>query len=92
MTCFGHFGASNDETIRIRKFFLKKNWAVEAVEASEDAEAAKVHEAAKVSKACKITTEGFKVIKVLEFNNMRTYFDILEKTFIDRIIKNPVEF
>ena len=72
-----------------QEVFLKKNWAVEA---SEDAEAAKVHEAAKVSKACKITSESFKVIKVLEFNNMRTYFDVLEKIFIDRIMKNPVEF
>ena len=54
----GHFGASDDHTIRIRTFF----------------EAAEVNEAAEVSKAWKITTEVFKVFQVLEFNNMRTLF------------------
>ena len=48
------------------------NRAVEAVEASEVAEATEVNEAADVSKACKITTEDFRVILVLEFNNLGT--------------------
>ena len=46
--------------------------AVEAVEASEVAEATEVNEAAVVSKAWKITIEDFRVILVLEFNNLRT--------------------
>ena len=43
-------------------------------------------------KLIKGDTEDFNVIKVLEFNKMRTYFDVLEKIFIDRIMRNPVEF
>ena len=49
-----------------------RNWALEAVEASEVAEAAKVNEAGEVSKAWKITTVDFRVFQVLEFNNFRT--------------------
>ena len=41
-TSIGHFGAGDDQTICIRKFFLG-NWAVEAVEASEVAEVTKVN-------------------------------------------------
>ena len=52
MTSIGHCGASDDQTIRIRKFFLG-NRAVKAVEAIEVAEAAKVNEAAEVSKVWK---------------------------------------
>ena len=91
MTSIVHSATSDNQTKGTRKFFLR-NRAVEAVEASEVAEAAKVNKAPEVSKAWKITTEDFKVIQVLEFNNMRTYFDVLEKIFIDRIMKNPVEF
>ena len=47
MTSIGHFGASNDQTLRTRKVFLR-NMAVEAVEASEVAETTEVNEAAKV--------------------------------------------
>ena len=57
MTSIGYFGASDDQTIRIRKFFLG-NWALEAVEAIEVAEATEVKEAGEVSKAWKITTES----------------------------------
>jgi hypothetical protein len=56
MTSIGHFGASDDQTIRSRKFFEEK-MAVEAVEASEVPEAAEVNEAAEVFKAWKITTD-----------------------------------
>ena len=49
-----------------------ENKAVEAVEANEVAEAAEVNEAAVISKAWKITIEDFRVILVLEFNNLRT--------------------
>ena len=45
---------------------------LEAVEANEVAEAAEVNEAAVISKAWKITIEDFRVIVVLEFNNLRT--------------------
>ena len=71
ITSIGYFGASDDQTIRIRKFF-GGNWALEAVEASEVAEAAEVNEAGEVSKAWKITTVDFRVFQVLEFNNFRT--------------------
>ena len=67
-TSIGYFGASDDQTIRIRQFF-GGNWALEAVEASEVAEAAEVNEAGEVSKAWKITTVVF---QVLEFNNFST--------------------
>ena len=79
-TRIGHFGARDDPVIRMRK----KNWenrAVEAVEASEVAEAAEateVSEAVEVSKAWKITTEDFRVILVLEFNNLRTKIILTE--------------
>ena len=56
ITSIGYFGASDDQTIRIRKFF-GGNWALEAVEASEVAEAAEVNEAGEVSKAWKFPTE-----------------------------------
>ena len=52
MTSIGHFGAIDDQTIRIRIFFLG-NRAVEADEAIEVAEAAKVNEAAEVFKVWK---------------------------------------
>ena len=71
LTSIGYFGASDDQTIRIMKFFLG-NWDLEAVEASEVAEAAEVNEAGEVSKACKITTVDFRVFQILEFNNFRT--------------------
>ena len=63
-----YFGAGDDQTIRIRKFFWGGNWALEAVEASEVAEAAEVNEAGEVSKAWKITTEDFRVIQASEFS------------------------
>ena len=50
ITSIGYFGASDDQTIRIRKFF-GVNWALEAVEASEVAEAAEVNETGEASKA-----------------------------------------
>ena len=74
MTSIGYFGASDDQIIRIRKFFWR-NWALEAVEASEvaeAAEAAEVNEAVEVSKAWKITTVDFRVFQVLEFNILKT--------------------
>ena len=43
----------------------------------------------------KSTNEVIKVIQVLEFNNLRSnllYFDVLKKTFFDRIMKTDVEF
>ena len=52
--------------------------AVEAVEASEVTEATEVSEAVEVSKAWKITTEDFRVILVLEFNNLRTKIILTE--------------
>ena len=73
MISISYFGASDDQTIGIRKFFLG-NWALEAVEASEvakAADAAEVNEAGEVSKAWKITTVDFRVSQVLEFNNFR---------------------
>ena len=51
MTSIGHFGAIDDQNIRIRIFLA--NRAVEAVEAIEVAEAAKVNEAAEVFKVWK---------------------------------------
>ena len=51
MTTIGHFGVIDDQTIRIGKDFLKKNIAVEAVEASKVAEATEVNEAAEIFKA-----------------------------------------
>ena len=71
ITSIVYFGASDDQTIRIRKFFWR-NWALEAVEASEVAEAAEVNEAGEVSKTWKITTVDFRVFQVLEFNHFRT--------------------
>ena len=52
MTSIGHFGAIDDQSIRISIFFWG-NMAVEAVEAIEVAEAAKVNEAAEVFKVWK---------------------------------------
>ena len=49
MFSIGHFGASDDQTIRIKKFFWG-NRAVDAVEVIEVAEAAKVNVATEVSK------------------------------------------
>ena len=65
ITSIGYFGASDGQTIRIRKFFWE-NWGLEAVEASEVAEAAEVNEAAEVLKVQKITTEDFRVIQAFE--------------------------
>ena len=46
--------------------------ALQAIEASEVAEAAEINQTAEVSKAWTITSEVFKGIQVLEFNNLRT--------------------
>ena len=71
MTIIGHFGAIDDQTIRIRIFL--GNRAVEVVEAVKVADAAMVNEAAaEVFKVWKSTSEVFKVIQILEFNNLRT--------------------
>ena len=71
MTSIGHFGAIDDQTIRIRIFL--GNRAVEVVEAVKVADAAMVNEAAaEVFKVWKSTSEVFKVIQILEFNNLRT--------------------
>jgi muconolactone delta-isomerase len=97
ITSNGYFGASDDHTIRIRKFF-GGNWALEAVEASEVAEAAEVNDAGEVSKAWKITTEDFRVFQVLEFNNTDnlrtniTFFWCFEKIFFDKIMMNLSTF
>ena len=50
--------------------------AFEVPEAIEVSEAAEVNEAAKVSEAMKITTEFFRVNQVLEFINLKLYFDV----------------
>ena len=71
ITSNGYFGASDDQIIRIRMFFWG-NWTLEAVEANELAEAAEVNEVNEVSKTWKITTEDFRVVYALEFNNLRT--------------------
>ena len=55
------------------ELFLR-NWHLEAVEAGEVAEAGEVNQAEEVSNAWKITTEGFRVIQILEFINLRTLF------------------
>ena len=52
ITSIGYFGASDDQTIRIRKFCLG-NCDLEAVEATEVAEAAEINEAGEVSKGLK---------------------------------------
>ena len=57
MTVIGHFGAIDDEIIRIIIFW--GNRAVYAVEASEVAEAIEVNVVEEVSKAWKIITEYF---------------------------------
>ena len=46
------------------------------VEAIEVSEAAEVNEAAQVSEARKITTEFFRVNQVLDFINLKLYFDV----------------
>ena len=48
------------------------------IEAIEAVEATEVIEAVEVSKAWKITTEDFRVILVLEFNNLRTKIILTE--------------
>jgi hypothetical protein len=62
------------------------NRDLEAGKVSEVVEAAEINEAAEVFKALKITTESFRVIKVLEFYNLRnniTLFGCFEKnTFL----------
>ena len=48
-----------------------------------------------VYKAWEITIEDFRVILVLEFNNLRTkifQFGVLKKKIFDRIMKTHVEF
>ena len=60
------------------------------VESSEVEEATEVNEAAEISKAWKITTEVFKVIQVLEFNDLRTnitLFWCFGRHIFDRIMK-----
>ena len=83
ITSISYFGASDDQIIGIRKFFLG-NWALEAVEANEVSEAAEVNEAGEVSEAWKSTTVDFRIFQVLEFNNFRaimTLFWSFEKKF-----------
>ena len=80
-TSIGYFSASDDQTIKIRKFF-GGNWALEAVEASEVAEATEVNEAGEVSKAWKITTVDFRVFQVLEFNDFRTNITLFWSFFL----------
>ena len=62
-----NFGACDNQAKKI----FKEVEAVEASEASEVTEAAKVIESTEVSKAWIIPTEVFKVIQILEFNNLR---------------------
>ena len=68
MTSIAYFGASDVQTIRIRKFFWG-NWALEA---SEVPEVAEVNDTGEVSKAWKITFVDFRVFQVIEFHNFRT--------------------
>ena len=61
---------------------FRENKALEAVETNEVAEAAEVYEAGVVFKAWEIPIEDFRVILVLEFNNLRTkifQFGVLKK-------------
>ena len=92
ITNIGYFGASDDQIIGIRKFFLG-NWALEAVEANEVSEAAEVNEAGEVSKVFKITAEDFRVFQV---HNLRTYIALFlcfeKKKIFDRVMKTHVEF
>ena len=90
MTSIGHFGAIDDQTIRIRIFFWGNRAvkAVEAIEVAEAAEASEVSEAVEVSKAWKITTEDFRVIQVLELRFILMFWN---KWFFGRLIKYQVE-
>ena len=47
-TVIGYFDNSDDQAIRIRKFFWGGYWTLEAVEASEVAEATEFNEAGEV--------------------------------------------
>ena len=78
------FGASDDQD----KEIFWGNWHLEGVEASEVAEAAEVNEDEEVYKAWKIPTEDFRVIQVLEFNNLRTNMTLFLKKKIVRIMLN----
>jgi hypothetical protein len=54
----------------------------------------KVNEAGEVSKAWKITTEDFRDIQILEFNNLRLislYFDVLN-FFLTELWKLMINF
>ena len=51
--------------------FVEEISTLEAVDASKLTEATEVNEAGEVPKAWKITTEDFRVVFVLEFNNLR---------------------
>ena len=90
----GHFCASGDEIIKIRKFFWGKR-AFEVIEAIEVSKAAEVNEAAYLSEARKITNEFFRVSQVLEFNNLMTnipLFWCLKTRIVGRIIKYQAKF
>jgi hypothetical protein len=81
ITSIGYFGASDDQTIRIRKC-LGGNWALEAVEACEVAEAAEVNEAGEVSKAWKIitvTSESSRFLNSIILGLILLYFEVLKK-------------
>ena len=64
MTSIDYSGASDYQLIRIR--------ALEAVEASQVAETTKIYETEEFSKVRKVIVEDFRVIQVLEFNNLWT--------------------
>jgi hypothetical protein len=72
--------------------FLGGNRADEAGEANEVAKAAEVNETADVSRALKITFADFRVIQVLEFYDLRKFFDVLKKKNFDRIMKILLNF
>ena len=72
------------------------NWTLEAVEASELAEATEVNDAGEVFKAWNITTEDFRVVFVLQFNNLRTNITLFwcfkKQSSLDRIMNLMLNF
>ena len=87
-TSIGHFGARDDQIIRIRKFFWW-NWAFEA---SEVAEASEVNEAGEVSKAWIITTESSKFLNSIILGIISLYFDVFGKTILTESWKLMLNF
>ena len=60
-------------------FWCQKNWALEAVDASEVAEAAEVNEVGVVFKALKITTESSRCLNPIILGLISFHFAVLKK-------------